>query len=176
MLSKWTFEPGHTSAEFCVRHMMVTFVRGHFKNVHGTAEFDPEDPARSRVEVEIDAAGLWTGEPERDAHLRSDHFLDVARHPKITFRSTKVEPVTGHEYKVTGDLTLRGVTKPVVLDVRYHGQGRSPFKDTRAGFVGSTVINRHDFGASWNSAMESEGVVVGHDVLITIDAEAIRDA
>ena len=172
---KWTFEPGHTSAEFCVRHMMVTFVRGHFKNVHGTVEFDPEDPTRSRVEVEINAAELWTGEPERDAHLRSDHFLDVARHPKITFKSTKVEPVAGTEFKVTGDLTIRGVTKPVVMDVRYLGQGRSPFKDTRAGFWAETIINRHDFGVSWNSPMESEGVVVGHEVLITIDAEAIRN-
>jgi len=176
MMAKWTFEPGHTAAEFCVRHMMVTHVRGHFKNVHGTVEFDPEDPARSRVEVEINAAELWTGEPERDEHLRSDHFLDVAHHPKITFKSTKIEPVAGNEYKVTGDLTIRGVMKPVVMDVRYLGQGRSPFKDTRAGFSATTIINRHDFGVSWNAEMESGGVVVGHDVLITLDAEAILSA
>lgn len=174
-MARWTFEPGHTAAEFSVRHMMGTYVRGHFKNVRGTLEFDPENPANSRVEVEMDAAGLWTGEAERDEHLRSEDFLDVARHPKITFRSTRVEPVAGNEYKVTGDLTIRGVTKPVVLEVRYLGEGRSPLKDTRAGFAGKTVIDRHDFGVSWNSDMESGGVVVGHEVLITIDAEAIQD-
>lgn len=175
-MAKWIFEPGHTAAEFSVRHMMVTFVRGHFKNVHGTLEFDPDRPEQGSVQIEIDAAGLWTGEPERDGHLRSDHFLDVANHPKITFKSAKVERVAGNEGKVTGDLTIRGVTRPVTLEVRYHGQWRTPFNDTRAGFSAAAKINRLDFGVSWNAEMEKGGVVVGNDVLVTIDAEAILQA
>lgn len=174
-MARWTFEPGHTAAEFCVRHMMVTLVRGHFKNIKGKLEFDPENPEAGSVEIEIDAVGLWSGEPERDDHLRSADFLDVTHHPRITFKSTRVARVAGNEYKVTGGLSIRGVTRPVTLEVRYHGQGRSPFKDTRVGFTASTTINRHDFGVSWNAAMESAGRVVGDDVFITVDAEAIRD-
>src|SRR5574337_68622 len=160
-MARWRFEPGHTAAEFCVRHMMVTYVRGHFKNIHGAIEFDPAKPEKGSVEIEIDAAGLWSGEPDRDAHLRSSDFLDVEKYPKITFRSTKVAPTARTEYKVTGDLTIRGVTRPVTLDVRFLGQGKSPFSDTRVGFSAHTVINRHDFGVSWNSPMQDSGVVVG---------------
>ncbi len=174
-MPKWRFEPGHTAAEFCVRHMMVTYVRGHFKNVHGTLDFDPEHPEQGSVKVEIDAAELWTGEPERDAHLRSADFLDVRNHPRILFQSTRVEPTTRNEYHVTGDLTIRGVTRPVRLEARFFGLGNSPFDDTRAGFAAQATINRHDFGVSWNSPMKDSGVVVGDNVLIIIDAEAIRE-
>jgi polyisoprenoid-binding protein YceI len=168
-------EPGHTAAEFCVRHMMVCYVRGHFKNIRGTLEFDPAAPAKGRVEVEIDAAGLWSGDAERDEHLRSDHFLNVAKFPKITFKSTKVEPTARTEYKVTGELALRGAARPVTLAVRFLGQGRSPFNDTRVGFHAETVLNRHDFGVTWNAEMQDGGPVVGDDVLVTIDAEAILE-
>jgi polyisoprenoid-binding protein YceI len=174
-MAKWRFEPGHTAAEFCVRHMMVTYVRGHFKNIHGTLEFDPEHPEKGSVEVTINAAGLWSGEPDRDTHLRSADFLDVERHGTITFKSTRVEPTARNEYKVTGDLTIRGVSRPVTLDVRYLGRSRSPFDDTRVGFVAEGRINRHDWNVSWNSDMKDGGVVVGDDVLITIDAEAILE-
>ena len=174
-MARWRFEPGHTAAEFCVRHMMVTYVRGHFKNIRGTLEFDPERPEDGSVEVSISAAELWTGEPERDAHLRSGDFLDTEHHPQITFKSTKVEPSARNEYKVTGELAVRGVTKPVTLDVRYLGKGRSPFDDTRVGFIAETRINRHDFDVSWNADMKDGGVVVGAEVLITIDAEAILE-
>ncbi len=174
-MARWRFEPGHTAAEFCVRHMMVTYVRGHFKNIHGVLEFDPAKPEKGSVEIEIDAAGLWSGEPDRDAHLRSSDFLDVEKYPKVAFLSTKVVPTAGNEYKVTGNLTIRGVAKPVTLNVRFLGQGKSPFADTRVGFSAHTVINRHDFGVSWNSPMQDSGVVVGDDVLITIDAEAILE-
>ena len=174
-MAKWKFEPGHTAAEFCVRHMMVTWVRGHFKNIHGTLDFDPAHPDQGRVEVEIDARGLWSGEAERDEHLRGADFLDVANHPKITFRSTRVEPTARNEYKVTGDLTLRGITRPVTLETRFLGQGRSPFNDTRVGFSARVVINRHDFGVRWNAPMQDGGMVVGDDVVITLDAEAILE-
>ena len=181
-MAKWIFEPGHTAAEFCVRHMMVTWVRGCFKNIEGTMEFSPSDPANSSVEVSIDAASLWSGDADRDDHLRHSDFLDVENHPKITFKGDEVQLMSNHEFKVTGDLTLRGATRKVTLDVRYLGQWDTPFWEdgvdkgpmTRAGFVAETTINRHDFGVSWNATMDKGGVVVGDDVLITIDVEALR--
>ncbi len=183
-MPRWSFEPGHTAAGFCARHMMVTYVRGHFKNVRGTLEFDPDNPTAASVEVVIDAAGLWTGEPDRDAHLRSADFLDVERHPHITFRGNRVEVVGGHDYVVTGDLTIRGVTREATLKVRYLGQWQTPWWEdgvdkgpkTRAGFWAETTINRHDFGVSWNSALDRGGVVVGDTVEIVIDAEAILES
>src|SRR5438093_12507755 len=114
-MASWTFEPGHTAAEFCARHMMVTSVRGHFKNIRGTLEFDPENPRELSVQVKIDARELWTGEAQRDDHLRSADFLDVERHPEITFRGHEVEIISKHEFTLTGDLKIRGVTRPVAL-------------------------------------------------------------
>lgn len=162
---------------------MVTHVRGHFKNVHGSLEFDPNMPESSRVEARIDTRGLWTGEPDRDAHLRSSDFLDVENFPEITFMSSAVRVMSPNEAIVTGALTIRGVTKPVVLDVHYLGQWETPwFEDgvdkgpkTRAGFVATTRIDRHDFGVSWNSSLARGGIVVGDQVLITVDAEAILE-
>jgi polyisoprenoid-binding protein YceI len=174
-MSHWTIQDVHTAAEFSVRHMMITYVRGHFKNIAGRLEFDPDHPEQARAEVAFDAASLWSGEPERDEHLRSEDFLHVQRFPTIGFRSTAVHPLARNEYRVTGDLTIRGVTRLVSLDVRYLGQGRSPFDDTRAGFTATARINRHDFGVSWNSDMADGGVVVGDDVVITLDVEAIRE-
>ncbi len=174
-MARWTIQDVHTAAEFAVRHMMITYVRGHFKNIAGTLEFDPEHPERATAEVAFDAGSLWTGEPERDDHLRSADFLDVAHHPRILFRTTAVAPAARNEYRVSGNLTIRGVTRPVTLDVRYLGQGRSPFGDTRAGFTATARIDRHAFGVSWNSAMQDGGVVVGDDVFITLDVEAILE-
>jgi len=182
-MATWTFEPGHTAAEFRCRHMMVTWVRGHFKNVEGRMVLDAADTARSSVEATINARGLWTGEPDRDAHLRSADFLDVDKHPSITFKSTRVEAVGANEYKVTGNLTIRGVTRPVVLDVHHLGQWQTPFwvgnQDkgpvTRAGFVAETRINRHEFGVSWNSTLDKGGIVVGDEVFLTLDVEALQD-
>ncbi len=178
---EWTFEPGHTAAEFCVRHMMVTHVRGHFKNVHGTLRFDPKDPAHSAVSAKIDTRNLWSGDPERDAHLRSADFLDVEKHPEITFSGDQVEVLGGHDYLVVGDLTVHGITRKIPLKVTYLGQWQTPWWEggvdkgpkTRAGFVATTEINRHDFGVSWNSPLNRNGIVVGTIVQITIDAEAI---
>ncbi len=180
----WTFEPGHTAAEFCARHMMVTYVRGAFKNVRGRLNFDPLTPGAASVEVTIASAGFWTGEPERDAHLKSADFLDVANHPEIRFRSTSVAVMGHHDYLVTGDLTIRGVTRPADLKVRYLGQWQTPWWEdgvdkgpkVRAGFLAETEINRHDFGVSWNAMLDRGGVVVGDIVYITIDAEAILDS
>lgn len=182
-MARWTFEPGHTAAEFCVRHMMVTYVRGHFKDVHGTLDYDPEHPAHARVEARIDARKLWTGEPQRDEHLRSADFLDVERFPEIAFKSSQVRLGGADEAVVAGDLTIRGITRGVELQVRHLGRWRTPWWEDgvdkgpklRAGFVATTRINRHDFGVSWNGVLDAGGIVVGDDVRITVDAEAILD-
>lgn len=182
-MAKWTLEPGHTAAEFCARHMMVACVRGHFKNIQGTLEFDPAKPSAGSVEVTISAKELWSGEPDRDNHLRSADFLDVENHPRIIFKSIRVQAVGDHDYRVSGNLTIRGVTRPAVLDVRYLGQWQTPFWEngvdkgpkTRAGFLATTRINRHDFGVNWNATLDKGGIVVSDEIDITIDAEAIRD-
>jgi polyisoprenoid-binding protein YceI len=182
-MAKWTFEPGHTAAEFCARHMMVTCVRGSFKNVHGTLDFDPANPQAASVEATIDATGLWSGEPARDAHLKSADFLDVENHPKITFRGKGLELIGPDEGQMRGDLTIRGITRPVTLDVRYLGQWETPWWEdgvdkgpkTRAGFLATTRINRKDFGVNWNGVLDRGGVVVSDDVILTIDAEAIKE-
>jgi polyisoprenoid-binding protein YceI len=163
--------------------MMVTYVRGSFKNVHGKLVFDPENPRDTRVEVRIDAASIWTGEPQRDAHLRSADFLDVEHYPEITFVSKKVEIIGAHHYLLTGGLTIRGVTREARLKVQYLGQWKTPWWEdgvdkgpkTRAGFLAETTINRQDFGVSWNSQLERGGVVADDLLEITIDAEAILE-
>ena len=182
-MAKWSFEPGHSAAEFRARHMMVTYVRGHFKNVHGTLKFDPDNPKDSSVEAVIDAKGIWSGEPQRDDHLRSADFLDVANHPQITFSSDDVEVLGGNDFRVSGDLSIRGVTRKAALDVHYLGQWQTPWWEdgvdkgpkTRAGFVATTTINRHDFGVSWNGILDRGGIVVGNNVDVTIDVEAILE-
>ncbi len=179
---RWEFEPGHTAAAFRSRHMMVTWVRGHLKDVHGCIEFDPAAPPAARAHAELDAAGLWSGEPERDAHLRTADFLDVEHHPKITFDSTRVEVVSPHDFRVWGELTIRGVTREVCLETCYLGQWTTPYWEggvdrgpvLRAGFTARTAIDRHDFGVRWNATLDRGGVVVGDRVLIDIDVEAWR--
>lgn len=182
-MAKWFFEPGHTAAEFCARHMMVTCVRGHFKNVHGELNFDSENPRDARVKVSIDAASIWSGEPDRDAHLRSADFLDAEHFPQITFTNDTVEIVGDRDFILTGPLTIRGVSRKVRLKVRYLGKWVTPWWEDgvdkgpkiRAGFLAETTINRLDFGVSWNGALEHGGLVVGNEVEITIDAEAIME-
>ena len=181
-LSKWFFEPGHTAAEFVARHMMVTWVRGTFKNVAGDIEFDEGRLAETKIDVSIAANTLWTGEPARDAHLQSADFLDVSNHPSIEFHSTGVKVFGGRDFDVAGDLRIRGVTKPVTLHVAYLGQWDTPWWEDgvnkgprrRAGFVARTRINRHDFGVSWNDEVPGGGVVVGDYVDIIIDVEAVK--
>ena len=180
-MAKWTFEPGHSAAGFCVKHMMVTWLRGSFNKIEGSLEFDPENPGLSSVEMTITVEGLWSGDKARDDHLISEDFLDVKNHPTITFKSAKIDVVSKNESKVTGNLTIRGVTKQVALDMKYLGMWNTPFWEDgedkgpipRVGFQGTTRINRHDFGVSWNGDLEKGGVVVGDEVFITIDVEAL---
>lgn len=163
--------------------MMVTWVRGTFKNISGSLDFDPEHPESMSLQTEIDAKTLWSGVPERDNHLRSADFLDVEHHPTISFRSTSVRLLGENDYVVTGDLTIRGVTRSVPLDVSYLGQWETPWWEggvnkgprLRAGFVAHTRINRFNFNVAWNDVTPNNGVVVSPEVDITIDAEAVRE-
>ncbi|WP_406730215.1 YceI family protein [Streptomyces sp. NBC_01794] len=182
--TKWFFEPGHTSAEFRARHMMVAYVRGHLKNVHGFLEVDPDNPEQARVEATIDATQVYTGQPQRDAHLRSADFFDVEHHPTWTFVGTRIHQLSSTEFLLTGDLTVRGVTRPVTLDVIYLGQWDTPWWEEghdrgprrRAGFTARTRINRRDFEVNWNDVVERRGVVVSDMVDVTVDVEAVREA
>ncbi|HXR32845.1 MAG TPA: YceI family protein [Verrucomicrobiae bacterium] len=168
----WQIDPQHSSAQFGVTHLMISTVRGEFHGVKGTVALDDQDITRSTVNVTIDATSVDTREPDRDKHLKSPDFLDVANHPAITFKSTKVEQVSPGELKVTGDLTIRGVTKQVVLNV---DGPKAPIKDPwglqRSAVSATAKINRQDFGVSWNKTLDSGGVVVSDDVRITLDVE-----
>ncbi|MBL1100317.1 YceI family protein [Streptomyces coffeae] len=182
-VTRWFFEPGHTGAEFKARHMMVTFVRGQFKNIEGFLEVDPEHPESARVEATIDATQVYTGQPQRDAHLRSADFFDVENHPTWTYSGTSVTQLSGTEFDVDGELTVRGVTRPVLLRVNYLGQWDTPWWEgdknlgprRRAGFLATARVNRQDFGVSWNDTVDRGGVVVSDMVDLTIDIEAVLD-
>ena len=182
-MAKWVFEPGHTAAEFRVRHMMVTWVRGIIPKVEGTLDLDLQNPVGGLVDVTMDANNLWTGDDDRDAHLKNADFLDVEHHPKIHFKGAFASQLGENDYNVKGELTIRGITRPVVLDVAYLGQWATPFwvgnedkgPKTRAGFTGTTKINRHDFDVNWQGELDKGGVVVGTDVFITLDAEALLE-
>lgn len=173
-MARWRINSSHSSAEFAVRHMMVTWVRGLFTKVTGTLSFDPLTVAASSVEVEIEANSLFTGVDKRDNHLKSADFLEVEKYPAIIFKSTRVEPVALDHAWVHGDLTMRGVTQPKVLDARWSGPAH--FNDegtlfTSFGFRAETMINREDFGMVWNTEMEHGGVMVGKHVYIRLDVE-----
>ncbi|HVU12032.1 MAG TPA: YceI family protein [Phototrophicaceae bacterium] len=172
-MATWKFDPAHTTVGFTARHMMVTTVRGQFAPPEGKLVFDPENPAASYVEATIDAKTLTSGVEQRDNHLRSADFLETEKYPTITFKSTKVEVKGENEGKVTGDLTIHGVTHPVTLNVEYLGALNSPFGDKRAGFSATTKINREDWGLTWNVAVEAGGVLVGKEIKLEIDVEAI---
>ena len=171
----WTLDPAHTTAGFVARYLMLTKVRGKFDRLSGTIHV-AEKPEDSRVEVSIDAASINTNHPDRDAHLRSDDFLAVESYPTITFTSTNVEHVGGSKLRVTGDLTIRDTTKPVVLDVEYLGMTADPWGRTRAVFSASTEIDRTEFGANWNVTLEAGGVLVGKQVQIELEVQALQPA
>lgn len=174
-MATWNLDPDHTSATFEVRHMMVTWVAGRFDKVSGTLRFAPDDVGASSVAVEIDAASISTGIDRRDADLRSDNYLDVARYPKITFRSTGVQRAGLDHCQVQGDLSVHGVTRPVLLDVRYCGPAYFQDDDRRYttyGFRATTQINREDFGIRTNLGIEDGGFMVGKHLFLTLNAEA----
>jgi polyisoprenoid-binding protein YceI len=170
----WQIDPAHTLVGFAGKHMMFTTVRGRFRDVQGTIAFDVANPANSSVQVEIDASTLESGAEQRDGHLRSPDFLDVDNHPKITFTSTKVEPQGADRARVSGELTIRGVTRPVVLDAKLVGKGVNPWGKEVVGFEAATTINRKDFGLTWNVALEAGGLLVGDQVKIELDVQAVK--
>jgi len=172
----WDIDVAHANAGFRVRHLMVSHVRGHLGPVTGTVFIDEQDPSRSRVDVSVDARGIDSREPKRDEHLRSADFLDVANHPTVTFRSTRVEAPSGAggDLRVTGDLTIRGVTRPVTLEVEALPPAiQDPWGNRRRGVSARARINRKDWGLKWNLAIEAGGVAVGDEVAIEIDAEIV---
>jgi len=180
-MSTWIFEPGHTEAEFRARHMMVTWVRGLFKDIHGWIELDWDHCLEARFAGEIEATAVWTGEPRRDEHLRSADFLDVANHPKMVFSGHFTERTADTAFKGEVDLMIRGTTRTVPLDIAYIGEWRTPFwvgdenkgELRRIGFEAAARIARHDFGVAWQDAIPGGGVVVGNEIELTLDVEAI---
>jgi polyisoprenoid-binding protein YceI len=172
----WHIDPAHSHIQFSVRHMMISTVRGRFERFTGTIEADEQDPTRSRVEVQIDAASIDTRTPQRDADLRGPNFLDVEKYPTITFKSKRIERLDATHGRIIGDLTIRGVTNPVVLDVEYTGQAKSPWGTISAGFSARTTINRKDWGLTWNVALETGGVLVGDEITVEIEVELIKQA
>ncbi len=172
----WHLDTTHTLVEFSVRHMMITTVKGRFSGVTGTIELNEGDPSASSVVVEIDATTLDTRSEQRDQHLRSADFFDVENHPKLVFRSGRIAGpvVDGTEFDVIGDLTIRGVTREVVVRARLEGKGMDPWGGERISFSGETRIDRDAFGLTWNQALETGGVLVSSEVKISIEAQAVR--
>jgi polyisoprenoid-binding protein YceI len=173
--SNWQIDPAHSSAQFSVRHMAISTVRGAFSKVTGSLVFDDKDISKSTIDVSIDANSVDTRVPDRDNDLRSEKFFDVAHYPSITFKSKKVEQVAPGKLKVTGDLTIRGTTKEVVLDVEGPTVPmKDPWGNTRVAATAAAKINRQDFGVKWNATLDNGGVVVGDDVSIVIDVELVK--
>ena len=170
---RWDFDLTHSGVHFSVRHLVVSKVRGQFKQWSGTLELDPADPTTAKAVIEIDAASIDTNEPRRDEHLRSGDFLLAADHPKLRFVSGAIERTGDGQFKVHGDLTIRGVTRPVVLKAELSGTVQDPWGGQRVGFTLATSIDRKDFGVSWNQALDHGGVAVGDKVEISIEIEAV---
>jgi len=172
----WTLDPAHTRIGFVARHAMVTKVRGSFNEFEGTAVLDGANPANSHAEVTIKAASIDTRNAQRDEHLRSNDFLAMQEHPEITFTSTGARQVDDTTFELTGDLTIRGVTKSVTIPFTFEGAAKDPFGNLRAGFEGSVPINRKDWGVTWNAALEGGGVLVSDRVPLEFEISAIKNA
>jgi polyisoprenoid-binding protein YceI len=171
----WTIDGAHSRVGFSAKHAMVTTVRGYFETFEGSLTLDGSDPAKSTANVTIQAASFDTGVPDRDGHVRGSDFLDVENFPTLTFVSTAVSQ-HGDDYTMIGDLTIKGVTKPVELAMEFEGSSQDPFGNTRAGFTGTTTISRKDFGLSWNAVLETGGVLISDKVKIQLDISAIKQA
>jgi polyisoprenoid-binding protein YceI len=173
--NRWDIDVGHSAIHFWVRHLVISKVHGRFARWSGAIELDPQDLTRASVEVKIDAASIDTQVADRDTHLRSADFLDVAKYPELAFRSTKIEKA-GSGYRVLGELTIHGVTKPVTLEAEFAGTAKDPWGNERAGFSAKTSLDRREFGLTWNAALEAGGVLVGEKVEISVELEAVKKA
>ena len=172
--TQWSIDPTHTHLGFGVRHLMISTVKGRFAGIEGAVSLENESATKARIDVTIDAASIDTGVAQRDDHLRSPDFFDVARFPALTFKGRRIERTGKDALRVTGDLTIRDVTREVQLDVLELGRVRDPWGGERAGYSASARINRRDFGLTWNQALETGGFVVGDEVAITLEAELVR--
>lgn len=170
----WNIDSSHSEINFAVRHMMISKVRGQFEKFDGTIEFDPDQPENTQVDVSIDVGSINTREVNRDKHLRSADFFDVDNFPTMTFKSTGVEITGENSARLNGDLTIRGETRPISVEVQYAGMAKSPWGTTSAGFSARTIINREDWGLNWNQALETGGWLVGKEVEIFIEVELVR--
>jgi polyisoprenoid-binding protein YceI len=170
----WQLDLSHSHVQFSARHMMISKVRGEFEKFSGTVHPNEENPAVTTVDIQTEAASINTRDPQRDAHLRSPDFLNAEQYPYLTFKSTKVEVLDSHHAKLTGDLTIRDVTRPVTLDVEFQGKSKSPWGTESYGFEAQTKINRKDWGLVWNVALETGGVLVGEEVSIDIQLELVK--
>lgn len=170
----WKIDPAHSHVEFAVRHLMISTVRGRFAGVQGTVRVDDPNSSAADVDVRIDVATIDTREPQRDAHLRSADFFDVEKYPHLTFKAGRILDRKGREFKLAGELTIHGVTRPVVLDVTEEGRGRDPWGGERLGIAATTKIKRSDYGLTWNQALEAGGVVVGDDVKVLLELELVK--
>jgi polyisoprenoid-binding protein YceI len=170
----WKIDSSHTSINFSAKHMMISTVRGEFTDVSGAVEFDPANPVITKASVQIGVDSLSTRDEKRDGHLKSADFFDAANHPFVTFESKGVTAVNGNNAKLIGDLTIRGVTKEVALNVEYAGMQKSPWGATSAGFTATTQINREDWGLTWNVPLELGGVLVSKDIKLEIDMEIVK--
>lgn len=170
----WTIDPAHSHVEFAVRHLMITTVRGRFAGVTGTVVTDGDDLGRAQVDVTIDASTIDTRESQRDAHLKSADFFHVEQHPSLTFKSTAVKDARGDRFTLVGNLTMRGVTREVALDVTAGGRGKDPWGGERAGYSATTKVNRSDYGLTWNQVLETGGIAVGDEIKISIDLELVK--
>jgi len=170
---RWDIDIGHSAIQFSVRHLVISKVHGRFARWSGAIDLDAQDLTRSSVEVKIDAASIDTQVADRDTHLRSPDFLDVAKHPELSFRSKRIEKA-GAGYRVTGDLSLHGVIREVALEAEFAGTAKDPWGNERAAFAAKTSLDRRDFGLTWNAALEAGGVLVGEKVEISIELEAVK--
>jgi polyisoprenoid-binding protein YceI len=169
----WKLDPSHTIAEFSAKHLMITTVKGRITDIEGIIYTDEKDLKNSSVEATLKAVSLDTQTDQRDQHLRSADFLDVEKFPEIRFRSTRIQG-DRQSFKLTGDLTIRDVTKPITLDVTFEGQTKDPWGGERMGFSATGKIDRREFGLTWNQALEAGGVVVGNDIKISLEVEAVK--
>jgi polyisoprenoid-binding protein YceI len=176
LTGSYAIDPAHSRIGFVARHAMVTKVRGSFDEFEGSGYFDAANPASSKLQLSIKAASIDTRNADRDAHLRSNDFFDMDAYPEITFTSTSVEQAGEGRYRVTGDLTIKGVTRTVVVDFEHTGSAVDPYGNQRIGFEGTTTVNRKDWGVNWNAALEAGGVLVGENVTLELDVSAIRSA
>jgi polyisoprenoid-binding protein YceI len=172
----WHIDPAHSDAEFAVKHLMISTVKGHFADVKGTVSVDDREPTAAAVEVSIAVASIDTRDAKRDAHLKSADFFDAEQYPTIAFKGTRIDGSVDGAFRLAGDLTIHGVTRAVTLDVAAAGRIRDPWGGERAGYAATTRINRKDFGLAWNVGLETGGVLVGDDVKISIEVELVKQA